>query len=1674
MNRLSLLFAAAFAAIGCVFADIPDAFYEYVATESTYVKTGLCPSPKLTRVKVDMALTTVSGSQQALFGAGNSWDNNNSAFVLLNNGVFRVDWVGSQTSTFAPTVGERYVFDCRNNTVAINDAFYSSTVAKNEPVLKEMYFFNENNNGSTVAQAKMRLYGAQVWLDGTTLSASYIPCVKDGVAGLYNTVDGSIIYGVAPEKLAVSESANAQYRISDGFVQTKLTVTQSGTGGTLSEAPDWATIGADVTLTATPDSGKKAAWRILSGDAEQNLVGSSVTFAMGHFPTSVSVSFAPENAVATVEDLYAAVEDASAGDTIYLVGGTFALTKTLVLDKGVTLSGAGADKTVIKMPAMAKFLSVDINHDDAILEGVALTGINFKTKPTVAADDGCYNASGQWQSPICVRVLKGALRNAVIRDNYATLQYGTGIWLWMSGGRAENVKILDNYYDRTGNTIYGYAAYMKGDAVMENCEIARNGCTREEQGCVHLVDNARLLRCDVHDNDGKAANYHGGVYMGGDGVLVEGCRVYGNNNGVFIGKGVLRNSLIYANRTKLVANDATSYYAGVRQDGGTMQNCTIYGNVSSGDASGVGGLHMTKGTAENNIIYGNNGVCVTGGTFNNNLTDVAVGRGSGNLVGNPAFVDATNGDFRLGVGSLAIGAGKTIAAVASDFAGMERPQGAAYDIGAYERPAATELACGIAVSRTDWKVGSSPTVEAKVEGAEGELAYQWFVDGVEVSDTSATPSLGALAVGRHTVKLVVTAGGSSAEFTMVDAVNVQPLTTYVSATGSDTFPYDTEEKAAHSVADALATVYKGADEPGTVHVAEGVYYLDGTLVVNEPVTIVGAGRDETTISGGKLTDTFVRGMNVGNAAATVKDLSFVGCTNVVRGSGAYMSAGTLDNVRIAWHRQNPNGNDERWGAGLYLTGGTVTNSVIEHNYFNASYHGSSGIGIYMTGGLVTECDICHNWMARTQHNGIGIRATGGTVRGCRIFDNYSSGASNSAGSSGQGNVSSGHGVNMSGDNTVVENCLIFSNGWNGVMMTGGTLRNCAVFGHRQGTTDYFAGVNITKGLIVNCTITDNSAAGDSNGKSGLWQTGGTVVNTIIYNNGKPALGSCQVSGGTFKTNITDMVASEGGFVQDPKFVNPTCDFHLQTGSPAIDKAAPLVAYDLEGVARPQRDGWDIGCYELPPSTEKSVTIASDVVEGPSGMEIVARAQLENITGDIVYRWTLKNAAGETVKSGGEAIFSYTVSTAGGYSLELEVESGGVTYAAKEAQPYTVKPSEVFVSPDGSDTAPYDTPAKATTNVNAALAALWQSADATSVLHIAGGTYYLADQLMLSTPVRVLGEGRDVTVLNGSRIPETTRALTMAHADAEVRDITIAGVTNTLSYVGAAVRQENGLLDNVRITKTTILALPGSNHAQAGSLYLSGGVATNLYIDGATTKNGYGSTRGLGAYITGGLLTDSVVCSNGLNRGECYGHAVFMNNGTLRRTKIFDTTAAIARDTYGSALALESGSPVAEDVEVRGGPQAVYVKAGSLRNSLVTGGWTTRDDFAGGLTIDGGTVVNCTLAGNANSAKAEQGDLLMKSGTLKNSIAQTAVVSGGTQGTNKLDAGDENFRNVIRGDFRLRGLSAAVDGGDNAAWTWSDLAVAKDLAGNPRLTAPEKVIDLGCYETKRNGMVIVVR
>lgn len=81
---------------------------------------------------------------------------------------------------------------------------------------------------------------------------------------------------------------------------------------------------------------------------------------------------------------------------------------------------------------------------------------------------------------------------------------------------------------------------------------------------------------------------------------------------------------------------------------------------------------------------------------------------------------------------------------------------------------------------------------------------------------------------------------------------------------------------------------------------------------------------------------------------------------------------------------------------------------------------------------------------------------------------------------------------------------------------------------------------------------------------------------------------------------------------DPLFIDPTSparNFHLQTGSPAIDAGTAVsVSRDFDGIIRPQGIAFDIGAFEynqntlLPPS---DTTPPSDIAPpaAPTGLMV---------------------------------------------------------------------------------------------------------------------------------------------------------------------------------------------------------------------------------------------------------------------------------------------------------------------------------------------------------------------------------------------------------------------------------------------------------------------------------------
>lgn len=113
------------------------------------------------------------------------------------------------------------------------------------------------------------------------------------------------------------------------------------------------------------------------------------------------------------------------------------------------------------------------------------------------------------------------------------------------------------------------------------------------------------------------------------------------------------------------------------------------------------------------------------------------------------------------------------------------------------------------------------------------------------------------------------------------------------------------------------------------------------------------------------------------------------------------------------------------------------------------------------------------------------------------------------------------------------------------------------------------GVTITSG--TNITFKNNIILDQKNKTLEILGHGNDVAYNLAYNSD----GSIPPA-----PNGVSLVNSFWGI--NPLFMNPlTTNYHLKTGSPAIDAGAPLldVKDDFDGIARPQGVGYDIGPYE---------------------------------------------------------------------------------------------------------------------------------------------------------------------------------------------------------------------------------------------------------------------------------------------------------------------------------------------------------------------------------------------------------------------------------------------------------------------------------------------------------------
>lgn len=1189
--------------------------------------------------------------------------------------------------------------------------------------------------------------------------------------------------------------------------------------------------------------------------------------------------------------------------------------------------------------------------------------------------------------------------------------------------------------------------------------------------------------------------------------------------GVYLTGGKILNSLV-------LKNHGSSAGGGIRNEGGTVVNCTVADNEANGTTSGTG-FYQSKGMTQNTVIYGNpcgidGDATVAGGTFDHNFTMVAIAgfgdNAHGNAHGNVFYKDAANEDYTLLAGSKAIDGGVAYEGVETDLSGTVRPQGAAPDMGCYEYLSGQgPLSCSFnAPDVTLFLEEGEATFVASADGADTEgLAYAWYFNGVlQEGETGSTIAWASIPRGAHTVRLVVSNGaGETAECELKDVIKVTTTHVYANEKGTNTYPYDTPEKGANKLQDALDAVWMPETGVATVTVKPGTYKCwTRWFIINQPIVLESTdGPAVTTLQaynpdGGG----FKRVINVNHPDALVNGFTIKGGewsnTNGDSGPGGLrLQAGIVTNCVIT-------GNRGCWvGGGVQMSGGLLVDCDIHDNHaiYNNNSTATYGGGIYMTGGTVDGCRVHNCWAGHSGDAGCGIWASGGVVRNSDIYGNW---AHNTA--------AKGIGI-VVGGSALVENCYItnnftsghIANDASGVYLMGGTVRNCLIAGNKANNNG--AGVYQTGGTMEFCTVTANTSANKKN--SGLYLDGAKAVNrfNIIYGNGEgvAAEPECNLhfaKAQTFTRNIVQP-ATDGAdnIASDPGFTDAAAgDYTLGAGSPAIDKAiefeADYLTVDLAGNVRP-KDGngdgdavCDLGCYEAPDASEGPLSCNFSPLES-SGLDEVtvtfeASVSGSGSKGELHYNWDF----GEGVLVDGSAdVPNPTVkfSTYGSHTVSLTVTAeGGKTATKTVADCVKVGSTTIYVNEaNESPRWPYNTWETAATDLTEAFNSIILASGSVPTFVLTNGTYRVEQKaFILSFPVHFTSvEGPEKTIVQAANPDSNNKAVFwVENAGAQVDGLAMTGAYwDGWDGGGAsALRLTAGVVSNCVIRNSS------AGRSSYGAVSVSGtGLLTHSVIRSCScdsSSSAGASQHGGGLAIWGdGVVAHTVVsnCYSTSISQDCAGGGVYQYGGTLRDSQVLDCYIS-GKDYQGAAIWQSGGlceRCVFGDTKNKDSyGAAVYLTGGTNRNNLVRGAWTSKG-AAQALTMTGGWFWNNTVVTNGwGSTQASPVAAVVTDGEVKNCLFALNAGTDVSDSSGKVWysrfaeatgarynlAADPKLRSPKRDDWRVRSTSPCVNAGDASVWEGVENPI--DLRGDPRVL--NRQVDIGCYEVPQAGLQLIVR
>jgi hypothetical protein len=455
--------------------------------------------------------------------------------------------------------------------------------------------------------------------------------------------------------------------------------------------------------------------------------------------------------------------------------------------------------------------------------------------PFTLSTSGKCQGGGIFIMPQAVTTNPIAVKNCTVSGNYSEGSVGGGISIdpLIAVGTAITAPvnitktiISNNWAYKNGGGIMteGLEPTSTSNYVFANCVIANNESSTVTGGGVFINNVAAyagtvsFANCTVANNKMVVATYGGaGIYYNNIKADITNCAFWGNGGVTTFYNVKVKNTLT---TNKLI-------------------NCAFDSRFVDLEVSPV----ATPADLTGKVIVELSNTGSTVGKYYANFTSPT--NFTGKAVTADNITNLAAADWSITAGSACVNAGATLGAVTTDFIGTARPQGSAYDIGAYEAKPLQTLDATTAISSIKattatsggnvtseggatvtrgvcWSAATStPTIEnAKTTNGTGLGAFTSNLSGltpnsryyVRAYATNLTGTIYGAAVNFYTDPLVTYTSGwpkiensTSSGFTAKANINVAGMSYYVVLPSGATAPTSAQVKAGQNAAGSAVT-----------------------------------------------------------------------------------------------------------------------------------------------------------------------------------------------------------------------------------------------------------------------------------------------------------------------------------------------------------------------------------------------------------------------------------------------------------------------------------------------------------------------------------------------------------------------------------------------------------------------------------------------------------------------------------------------------------------------------------------------------------------------------------------------------------------------------------------------------------------------------------------------------